>query len=518
MIEDSLPVRARNGLDLTTGWILVPWLILGTTVLWLYTPWSARPYDVVDFFDFLPPLRASTSFGDAFSRLTALYADQGRLNVVGYALISIKWSLFGEEMLGWQLVRFAEMCLACLLLYRVLCALRASRTGAFVATGLFVASPSAATNWLRLTAGEAAGSLLILVLMLLLLRSTDRTATLPTLVLLAVTTLAIGLVKELLLSAVIVPAIVLRQLTEARSDRGLRSVLRSTRLWAVASGGIIASVPVLYVALRAPGGSYAGRYGFEAVDAATTLMPLVVTLVPFAADDGFTGPAMAAAAILFLLVLVIGWGVLLSPGNRTGERALLFGLGIGLPLSGALIYAPWPAYALMYALPFQIGTAVLLAFAITAVHRSRATAWALSVALLLPLAVMVSYAQNYSRFIDRSLRMTRDLAAHIGSLPPDRPIRLEICPELRPARWAGYGSILVRYAESLGRTAPPIHAGDCSIPLTAASPARIALSDTPVTGADLARSHAYEYRTMDWVRLRPQPRALVVTTFGLAEP
>jgi hypothetical protein len=496
------------------------WVVLA---LWLYTPFSPRPYDVVDFFDFLPVLRGSSSFIEAFTGLTSLYAAQGRFNVVGLALLGFKWELFGENMIGWQLFRFAEMCLVCLLLYWVLRELRASRLGAFLATLVFLASPPAAVNWMKLTAAEPVGTLLVLVVMLLLLRSTDASATVPVLIGLAVVTLCIGLVKELLLAAVVVPALVIRQLTSAPDARGVRAVIRSSRLLAIAIGACIAAVPVLVVAVNAARGAYVSGYGLHSIDAGTAFMPLVATFLPFAPDDGIVAPLLLAAVALFVLVIVGGWGLLLAPRQRTRERGLLLALGILLPVSGAIMYAPWPAYALMYALPFQIGTAVLLSHAVMACTASRTARGALSIALALPAALMVTHAQQYSRFIDRSLHMSRDLATYLGTLHTDRPIRLEVCPGLRPSRWAGYGRILVRYAASLGAPAPDVQEDQCSPPAVSqpfaqASTPRIVLSDARSPDATATGSRTYSYRIMDWAAMRTRHRALVVTTFALKAP
>jgi hypothetical protein len=471
---------------------------------------------VVDFFDFLPILRQGASVIDAVTELTAQYAHQGRFNVVSFGLLSAKYALFGESMLGWQLFRFAEMSLACVLLHRLLLALGASQLGAIAASGLFVLSPSAAVNWLRLTASEASGTVLLLILMLLLVRSSDRSATPWLLVLLAAVTLTIGLLKELLLTAVVVPALALHQFTSGPDARGIRVLIRSRRLWAIAVGGVAAAVPVLFVAARAPSGAYTSEYAFGNVDVTSTVMPLVATLLPFAADDGVSGRLVSAAVVLFLLIIVMGWGLLLSPASRTRARFLLLGLGLGLPLSGALAYAPWPGYALMYALPFQIGTAVLLAFAMTALRDARTLRSAPGFAIILPLAVMVSYAHQYSRFIDRSLHMSHDVASYLGTLAADRPVVLEVCPGLRPSRWAGFAPILRRYAESMGVTSPHLRAAECSshVEQDAPSALRIVLSDRTVGRSNPQWHRSYVYRAMNWETFRAEERALVVTTFA----
>jgi hypothetical protein len=503
-------------------WLAAAALWVGMA-LWMYTPFRARPYDVVDFFDFLPLLRESTSLLDAFGELTAHYAQQGRFNVGVFAILSVKWALFGENMLGWQLFRFAEMCLLGWLVFRLLRTLRASYFGAFAASVLVLASPSARVSWMKMSVAEPTGTILLLVLMLLMLRESDRLVSWGRLLLAGLLVLTLGLVKELFLASVIVPAIVISLLTRPPRERHLGTLIRSRRLWVIGIACVLVAIPVLFIAGAAPTTAYSRRYGVESMSAASILMPLITTLFPFAPSPKDNSLPLLVAVCCYVVLLVAGWGLLLRKDNRTSDTLLLFALGVGLPLSGAMIYAPWPTYALMYALPFQVGTAVLVGHTITALQRyvprsvSPTVIGGIAVA-----AIMTTAAHGYARFIDRSLRMSRDLAVYVGRLEPTSAVRLEVCPGLSRDQWADYGQIVRRYSTSLGLRAPQVIDAECSdarAAITHPDPTpRIVMSDGPLQDRSGVRGFVYEYGSLDWAGMRLQRKALVVTLVELPPP
>src|SRR4029453_903363 len=68
---------------------------IGLTAI-IYQPFAARPFDVWDFGEFLPLLRNNPTFLTQLKALLRYYGeDQGRLNVIPYFFIVMKWSLFG---------------------------------------------------------------------------------------------------------------------------------------------------------------------------------------------------------------------------------------------------------------------------------------------------------------------------------------------------------------------------------------------------------------------------------------
>ncbi len=189
---------------------------------------------------------------------------------------------------------------------------------------------------------------------------------------------------------------------------------------------------------------------------------------------------------------------------------------MGLPFSGALAYAAWPTYALMYALPFQVGTAVLVATSITAIERyvPRARPMILASGALI-LIMMVTAAHRYARFVDRSLTMTRELAVYLGSLDPVVPVRFEACPGLQTDLWSNYGEIVGRYATSLNLAHPRVLDAPCSLRDSVAvgdtHTPRVVLSDTLVAQAIPFRHRRYSWTTIDWRAMRVRERGFVVS-------
>src|SRR5262245_24793317 len=72
----------------------------------LYQPTRHRPFDILDFSEFLPILTTHHSLPDQFVALCRYYLhDQGRTNVLPYAAITLKWGLFRDDVVAWQVLR-----------------------------------------------------------------------------------------------------------------------------------------------------------------------------------------------------------------------------------------------------------------------------------------------------------------------------------------------------------------------------------------------------------------------------
>lgn len=137
----------------------------------LYRPWQHRPFDVLDFAAFLPLLQQHHGVGAQFAALVDYYANQhGRLNLLPYMFIALKWSLFGWRTELWQFARFLEMCAVVVLAYRLLRRLGATVGAAVPGACLFIVGATATGAWVRLTMAEPLGLLLILTAFLLACR------------------------------------------------------------------------------------------------------------------------------------------------------------------------------------------------------------------------------------------------------------------------------------------------------------------------------------------------------------
>src|SRR5579862_5204894 len=157
----------RRAIANVTLWAAMLLVVTGT--LLLYQPWRRLPFDITDFSEFLPLLHRP-SLGARWSGFLHYYASQGRWNVLSYAAIIAKWSVFGMYTAGWELVRFAEMWLIIVLTFLALRRFGADAWGAAAGAALMTVAAPAVPAWLRLTMGEPLGLALLLAALLVATR------------------------------------------------------------------------------------------------------------------------------------------------------------------------------------------------------------------------------------------------------------------------------------------------------------------------------------------------------------
>jgi hypothetical protein len=507
-MDVGLSARSRA---IVVGVLVLVWL---ATAWWLYRPTFPRPYETADFPDFLAILRASRSPFDAFRDLVAYYLPHGRLNLGAFALMTGKWYIFGEDMVFWRLLRVGEMCLLAWLLYLFLRRVGVGPFGAYAATWLMLASPPAAMNWWRMSVAEPPATTLLLVLCLLLLGYPRRLRETTRLSLIALVVIAIGLTKEAILAAVPLPAVLLPLV--ARPDRpSWRAVFSSARTWTVVAAGFVVCVPLVVVAVGADTAGYSGLMGDLGMTPASFFMPLLASVLPFAP----LGDAMSLVDILALIVyvgvLAAGWGALMRT-RESKPRWVLF-LAIGWPMAGAVVYALWPYYRLFYALPFQLGTAVLVGLAVTHLVRIMPSLKATLYGALTIVAVpMLTFAHWYSRYSDASVYLTHATARELGEAGSGVRVTMEVCEMKLQGHWETYGPYLERYTRSLGLAAPSVSEVACQARAPAPLPPghwRMVLSSHTSPGAEQALVAAYTHRSFDWRRWRVREDSLIVTTW-----
>jgi hypothetical protein len=124
-------------------------------VAWqLYQPVVHRPFDYVDFPQYLPVLKAHETFIPRFLALTELQTQAGRWSPITIALLAAQWSWFGWQTVGWQLVRFALLGAGTALAYGLYRRLSLTVFGSFAAASLLILTPPAITGWTRLSTGS----------------------------------------------------------------------------------------------------------------------------------------------------------------------------------------------------------------------------------------------------------------------------------------------------------------------------------------------------------------------------
>ena len=64
--------------------------------LFLYQPWRALPFEIVDFSEFIPFLRLPT-LAERLHGFLHYYGALGRWNVLSYLVLIAKWTVFGAH-------------------------------------------------------------------------------------------------------------------------------------------------------------------------------------------------------------------------------------------------------------------------------------------------------------------------------------------------------------------------------------------------------------------------------------
>jgi 4-amino-4-deoxy-L-arabinose transferase-like glycosyltransferase len=389
--------EARTARRSVTGfkWYALAWLGTALLAAYIYQPWRDLGFDLEDFSEFQPILEHAASLSSRFSALTEYYATQGRWNVVGYAFLAAKWTLFGPEPVTWQWLRLVQMlgvaCLASQLIVR----LGVSRPVAWASASLFLFSSAAAASFVRLTLGEPLALVFLLGALLLAARyqKTRRWKLCGIGI-----SLCLGLLlatKEVLI--VCVPFVLAFGMSwRDGAFHRLRWSKRNAFLAAaVAATVILISIPIISVVMRTEPGSYDSAYRVDNISAAKFLVLAFYMVMPVQhSSPPEVFPLLYPANIIVGILGGSGLLIWLRFGARLPRPLPLVSGALCLALAGAVVYAPWPRFEDFYALPFLLGVALVLAFAVEAAgERARANYCIALGTLLLGVLYMVVAAQ-----------------------------------------------------------------------------------------------------------------------------
>jgi hypothetical protein len=370
---------------------LITLACFGVVALWLYRPWHGRPFDVIDFADFLPLLTGAGTFAERVGALAEYYgSEHGRFNLVAYVGLAAKWELFGSAPLPWQLIRAAQMLLATGATYLLLRRLAAGPWGAALGATVILFSLSASHAWVRLPVPEPLGLLLVLVSALLAMRV--RTARRwRTIAIASGIALALAIItKEMMVGWVPVIAYLGCFLgTDGRLEPIRMPEARGRwLLGCLGLGTAAAAVPVLLTAAGGTGEGYTSMFGSGGTDLGRIAEIFQRMLLPWPVAQGNEGPAFSVSALIFLVALVLGLMKAAADPEWGGHARRSMALGVALPVIGTVLYAPWPTYWAPYGLPFLVGFSVLVATAITAAER-RSPRWGVAVRVLAVIGLLL---------------------------------------------------------------------------------------------------------------------------------
>lgn len=428
-------------------------VLAGTALAFaIYTPWVGRPFSVLDFSEFLPILRREHNVLTQFFALVDYYLNEhGRLNVVSYAALALKWTLLGDSPMLWHWLRFVQMGVLVGGVYLLARRLGASWMGAAAGASLLVCARTAQEAWVRVTMGEPLGLGFMLGAALVVTdpRWVTRSpggAAAATGALVAAAILA----KEMLVAWV--PALLL--LGACYQEGGVLGppqwTPRLRRLvTAVGVATLLSCIAVLLAASARSAEGFTASYRMEGV----SLHRLVANWNQMVMPENTSGRSswwLQRPNILFAVTCLSGLAVAFSRLEGRRHAWLVTGVGVALSAAGALVYLPWPYFSPFYAVPFLVGPSLLLATAVTAVERHvprvrwAAYAGAASVALLVAMA-----SAYMSRVTIAQQQVNGDLAQLLPRYASADSIL--VAQPFRPQQtWQGWGPTLVRYALSVG--------------------------------------------------------------------
>jgi hypothetical protein len=370
---------------------------LGTALLaaWVYHPWRDLGFDLEDFSEFQPILEGAPSVGLRIRALVDYYATQGRWNVVGYAFLAAKWTLFGPEPAAWQWLRLVQMLGVAGLASYLIVMLGVSRPVAWASASLFLFSSAAADSFVRLTLGEPLALVFLLGALLMATRYQETRRWKLCGIGISLCVCLLLATKEVLI--VLVPFVL--AFGTSWSDCGFHRPRWSNRnaflVAAVAATVVLISIPIIRVGMGNAPGSYDSAYTVENISAERFLALALYMVTPVRHS-----PTPEVFPMLYpanVIVWILGGSALviwLRFGAQLPRPLPLVGGVLALALAGAAVYVPWPRFEDFYALPFMLGGALLLALAVEAVgERARANYGIALGTLLLGLFYMVVAAQ-----------------------------------------------------------------------------------------------------------------------------
>ena len=430
----------------------------------LYRPDRELPFHHLDFSEFLPILQSSASFWERTWKLLEFYGQFGRANVLPYALVSAKWEWFDWWSPGWQLSRYVVMLGIMVLSYQLLRRLGASVAGAAAGSSVFLIAPSATLGWVQLTIGEPLGTLLLLTLCLTILPArrlrSDRWRWLVA----GLLTAGILFTKEMLAPTLLLPlGLALVTDEDGRLARPARTPHAKRLLVLFVVVGALCLVPIVSVMLAVPSDGYYVRYGQSFWPLRQVVATWLAVFLPVDPAYGLPGSALQIARLVLLAWMAVGCWLFVRRGSGRSKHIWLLVLAALFPLVGALVYAPWPAYLQFYAIPYLIGAAIVVAFALTGFERASprvviACAYACWGAFLLPGSINAHWYAAYSA---ASQIATHRLVTRVAGMTAIDSV-LVATPRRAIRKWEGAANTLTRYASAVNADWPPAQDIACS--------------------------------------------------------
>ena len=474
----------------------------------VYRPDRARPFDFLDFGEFLPLVRGASDFTSQVSSIVDYNAGQsGRANLVQIVIAVMKWRLFGFWTPGWQLAHAAVMLVVVAQAYLLLRRLDATKLGAVIGASVFLIAPAAARGFVRLTMGEPVGMIAVFAMALRATRFQGAQRWFREAWFFAFGTVFVLLTKEVMAPALLFPLAIALTLQPEGGVGGPRWTSRNRVLVLMAGvAALVTLIPLAQLYFQATTSALASQYGRAWQSPGGVLAICIATLVPFHLVPTQTSVMWALAVGGLAFLLSTGWRHgLHDPVDRRRARWLLSG-ALLFPFAGALAYAPWPAYDERYAYPYLVATSLLAGMAASYLQRAspNGTLWA--AVSWGPVALFAaSGAAAYASRADAVQRASDAVVEAVASAPNIDSVVFATAWPTEPA-WTGLGPTFFRLAAATDRPWPPTREVRCaSIPrILEASDRTAIVAFASHCGAGLrgTQSVTAVHRSGEWSRWR----------------
>jgi hypothetical protein len=155
-------------------------------------------------------------------------------------------------------------------------------------------------------------------------------------------------------------------------------------------------LPILVAYRSAGSGSFATQYAASAPVPSDIFGGAIAALIPFAPviDEGT--PSIAVPLVALLVLLFAGWHEALRVADSRRHRLNILVLALAVPIVGSVVYAPWPFYQLIYALPFLTAGALLVGQATSSLLSSARAGIVGALSVVIVLTFAATQAANES--------------------------------------------------------------------------------------------------------------------------
>jgi hypothetical protein len=490
------------------------WFGVATAVVWVvYRPDQSRPFYIIDFSEFIPPLERHSGWAQRTIALTDYYITQGRFGVLAYALLAAKWGVLGWWTTGWQLARAALMLGLVVLAYQLVRRLGASRLGALVGASVFLWAPAASDGWVRLNMSEPLGTAVVLAASIRATRFQGSGRWGREAAVLGIACAIVILIKELLVPLLLLPVVLALTIQPDGSFALPRRERRNVALLlTVAAITASALLPVALVFLRADNSAYASLYGQAMLAPAGLLAIWITSFIPFDPVPPVVNVAWVLAFLGLIILLSAGWRVGLQRPDADRRARWLIAIALLIPLVGIMAYLPSPWFARFYALPYLTGAAILLGMAATYLEDvPTGRTWLLSTC-----AAMALYAATGAATLaaqTAAVQERDDAIIEFLADSVDADSVLFATTILLPAEWRqtasptgaprGLGATFARHAGATQRPWPPTRDVDCGEARDALQAATrhivvLNLASSCALGVEPGKVIARHFHRIDW--------------------